>query len=66
MVALLLVQPALGLEFVRLGKHGRIPRRREVAEGDQRLHRDTAQTVSIHTRVSAAHPRARTNARFWG
>lgn len=40
MVALLLVQPALGPEFVRVGEHGRIPRCCKVAERDQRLRGD--------------------------
>lgn len=40
MVALLLVQPALGQEFVRVWKHSRIPRCCKVAEGDQSLRGD--------------------------
>lgn len=45
MVALLLVQPALGLEFVRVGKYSRIPRCCKVAESDQRLHGDRAGNI---------------------
>lgn len=57
MVALLLLQPALGLEFVRVGKHSRIPRCCKVAEGDQRLHGDRA------ANVQRAHSARRTGAR---
>lgn len=59
MVALLLVQPALGPEFVRVGKDGRIPRCCKVAERDQRLRGDRSGIIQ--------HPdtlRQRTGPRF--
>lgn len=62
MVVLLPVQPALGLEFVRVGKHSRIPRCCKVAEGDQRLRGHRARSNS----ASALRSARRTDARSPG
>lgn len=59
MVALLLVQPALGQEFIRAWKHSRIPRRRIVAEGDQGLHGARERRVSTRKSDRRSGPGAR-------
>lgn len=57
MVALFLVQPALGQEFIRAWKHGRIARCRKVAEGDQSLNGVRGRRVSARSQISAARRR---------